>query len=170
MNGWFQKCTNRKRLRAEVIKTKEKRATEQGGEAWHPAGFQGTIMQLLAFSQTPAPHKLSDVALRGTGEEETRRLAPSTHSYPPIPDPQTSSSQPSRCAFNPSNILTVPIHSIQPPFFTPHTLRQSCSDLMLYFGSQKSQFCMKNGNPNRVYLLVITFGGNTSSENDRTEK
>lgn len=46
-------------------------------------------MQLLAFSQTPpAPHKLSDVALRGTGEEETRRLAPSTHSYPPIPDPK----------------------------------------------------------------------------------
>lgn len=26
-NGWYYKCTNRKRIRAEVIKTKEKRET-----------------------------------------------------------------------------------------------------------------------------------------------
>ena len=54
-----------------------------------PRWFKGTIMQLLAFSQTLlAVHNRSNVAQRGTGEEETGSLAPLTSLYPPIPDPR----------------------------------------------------------------------------------
>lgn len=54
------------------------------------------------------------------GAQGRRRQGDSPHQHIhilPSLIPKTSSSQPSRCAFNPSNIPTVPIPSIQPPFF-----------------------------------------------------
>lgn len=54
-----------------------------------PYWFKGMIMQLLAFIQAlVAAYNRSDVATRGTDEEETESLIPLTHPYPSIPDPR----------------------------------------------------------------------------------
>lgn len=43
-------------------------------------------------------------------------------------------------------------------------------DHLVIFGSSKSCFHKNEVNLNRMLLLVIIFGGNMSSENDRAEK
>lgn len=109
-----------------------------------PHWFKGTIMQLLVSSQTPlAALNHSNVALRGTVKEETRRVPTPLH--PPIPDPR-----PPRQPKHSSQIRTHPAWGTK------------C--LILH----KIPGPIRKKNVNRTHLPVIPLGGN-SSENDRTE-